>query len=345
MILPTDYVVLKFYELGYYPKRNRFNNTYQCSCPICREGNSIGKKRRCYYIPEKENIYCHNCGWSSKPAKWICKVAGITTLELINELKTYTNDDTAVVDEQIPIKKFVSETLPTDSINLSDASQLQYFKGNDTLRLCLQTISSRRLNTAVNRPNNLYLSVVDKVHKNRLVIPFVNEKEEIEFYQSRTILSYDNKKPKYLSKINAEKTLFNINKVNQDSDYVYIFEGPINAFFTKNSVAVAGITEGKNTFTPRQQEQIDTVLKFHTRIWVLDSQWIDKAALHKTQILLEQGEKVFLWPEKFGKRFKDFNDIAMHCKLDEIKEEFIQKNTCEGLTGILKLAEIKQYNN
>ena len=70
-----------------------------------------------------------------------------------------------------------------------------------------------------------------------------------------------------------------------------------------------------------------------------------KAALHKTQILLEQGEKVFLWPEKFGKRFKDFNDIAMHCKLDEIKEEFIQKNTCEGLAGILKLAEIKQYNN
>jgi hypothetical protein len=59
-------------------------------------------------------------------------------------------------------------------------------------------------------------------------------------------------------------------------------------------------------------------------------------------MLLHQGEKVFLWPEKYGKRFKDFNDIAMYCNINEITESFIQKNTCEGLTGIIKLAEIKK---
>ena len=33
-----------------------------------------------------------------------------------------------------------------------------------------------------------------------------------------------------------------------DHDKVYIFEGPLNAFFTKNSIAVAGITErGKSS--------------------------------------------------------------------------------------------------
>jgi hypothetical protein len=342
MILPEDYTILKFYELGLYPKRNRYNNTYQCSCPICREGTSLGKKRRCFYIPENDNIFCHNCGWSSKPAKWICHVAGISTIELIEDIKGYIPEGIILQDEKIKIKSN-SETLPKDCINLSDKSQVDYFKGNDTLRICLQIIKTRRLDTAVNRPEALYLSLTDFVHKNRLIIPFINERNNIEFYQSRTILNYDTKKPKYLSKINSEKTLFNINKVDPNSEYVFIFEGPLNAFFTKNSVAVAGITEGKQTFTPRQREQIDTVLKLHKRIWVLDSQWKDKASLIKTEILLKQGESVFLWPEKFGKRFKDFNDIAMHCNLNEIKADFIQKNTCEGLTGILKLTEIKQY--
>ena len=55
--LPEDFVILKFFELGYYPKYNKFNNVYQCSCPICRECKSLGKKRRCYYIPKNENIF------------------------------------------------------------------------------------------------------------------------------------------------------------------------------------------------------------------------------------------------------------------------------------------------
>lgn len=343
-MLPNDYVILKFYELGYYPKYNKYNNTYQCGCPVCREGTSSGKKRRCYYLPEKEIIFCHNCGWSSKPTKWICEVSGLTPAEIYEEAKQYVP---TLVDPGISIvQKIKSSTLPADSINLSDSNQIEYYKNNDTLRVCLQIIKQRRLDTAINRPDNLYLSLTDLVHKNRLIIPFVNEQNNIEFYQSRTILSYDNKKkPKYLSKINSEKTLFNINKVNLDSEYVYIFEGPLNAFFTKNSVAVAGITEGKNTFTPRQQEQLNTILKLQAKIWVLDSQWIDNASFKKSSILLEQGEKVFIWPEKIGKAFKDFNDIAIRGNLNEIKEEFIQKNTYEGIVGILKMSEILRFKN
>lgn len=346
MLVPEDYIILKFYELGYYPKRNRYNNTYQCGCPICKEGASLGKKRRCFYIPANDNIFCHNCGWSSKPSKWICQVSGMSNIELIEDIKNHIPSETVFQEDTLKTKKTINfETLPTDSINLSDTSQITFYKGNDILRICMQAIKLRRLDTAVNRPKSLYLSLTDFVHKNRLIIPFFNEKNNIEFYQSRTIMQYDTKKPKYLSKINSEKTLFNINTVAPDSENAYIFEGPLNAFFTKNSVAVAGITEGNQTFTPRQADQIDTVLKFHKKIWVLDSQWIDRASLIKTENLLKQGESVFIWPEKFGKRFKDFNDIAIHCKLDEIKEDFIKKNTCEGLTGILKLAEIKKFTN
>jgi len=342
--LPEDFVILKFFELGLYPKYNKFNNVYQCSCPICREGKSLGKKRRCYYIPKNENIFCHNCGWSGKPLRWIKEVSGTNDTDIIEELKEYAPYEEDILQPEV--KKYVTSTLPKDSINLSDQAQLDYYKDRDVLRTAIQIVKNRRLDTAVNRPESLYLSFVDKVHKNRLIVPFVNENKEIEFYQSRTLLNRDLKtKPKYLGRVNAEKTLFNIDKVSSDHENVYIFEGPLNAFFTKNSVAVAGITERGRSFTKRQDEQLRTTLKWYDRVWILDSQWVDQASLVKSEALLKQGERVFIWPEKFGRKFKDFNDIAIACKVDEIKWEFIQKNTFEDLEGIVKLSQIKKYRN
>ena len=346
MTLPEDFVVIKFYEIGYRPIYNKFNSVYQCACPICREGKSLNKKRRCYYVPKNDNIFCHNCGWSSKPLKWIKEVTGASDAEIIGELKEFTPDIDSLVSTQDEAPKIVTETLPKDSINLSDQLQCDFYRTNDIYRATLHIVEQRRLDTAVNRPDKLYLSLSDVVHKNRLVIPFVNENHDIEFYQTRTVLNRDNKtKPKYLGRVGCEKTLFNINKVDSDHGKVYIFEGPLNAFFTKNSVAVAGITERGKSFTVRQQQQLDGVLKFYDKVWILDSQWVDTASLIKSDVLLKQGESVFIWPEKFGKRFKDFNDIAIECKVDEIGWEFIEKNTFDGLEGIVRLSEIKKSVN
>lgn len=344
--IDEDFIIQKFYELGSHVKHNRYNNTYQCSCPICREGNSFGKKQRCYYIPAKDNIFCHNCGWSSRPFTWIKEVSGLTDYELIEELKKSSLKVRDVDDIFKPvIEKKESPTLPHNCINLFDTTQVSFFKDNPIVKQCLNLIETRRLSTAINKPKSIYVSLTDRVHKDRLVIPFFDENNDIVFYQTRSVTDKAKKTtPKYISKINAEKTLFNINNVVPDTDKVYIFEGPVNAFFTRNSVAVAGITEKSNIlFTPKQQEQINTTLKWHTRVWILDSQWLDNASLNKTEILLKEGEKVFIWPEKFGKKFKDFNDICIALKVDEISPTFIEKNTFESIEGILRLAEIKRF--
>ena len=339
--LPRDYIVTKFYEYGRSPYYNKFNGNYQCSCPICMESP---KKKRCYYLPDTGIVYCHNCGSSLKAFNWIKEVSNCSSSDIIEEVRDY--EVTIDVDaKEEPVTKVNTKTLPDDSINLSDKNQLDFYKHNNIIRATLHLIKSRRLDTAVNRPDNLYISLTDRVHKNRLVIPFVNELNVIEFYQTRTVLTRDNKiKPKYLGKVGSEKILFNINKIKQNIDNVYIFEGPINAFFTKNSIAVAGITERGKSFTYRQQQQLDTTLKLHNRIWILDSQWIDRASLIKTESLLQQGESVFIWPEKYGKKFKDFNDIAMHYNINEIKAHFIQSNTYRNIEGIVKLSAIKRYS-
>ena len=340
--LPQEYIVAKFYEYGRSPVYNRFSNVYQCSCPICME--SI-KKKRCYYIPKNDNVYCHNCGWSGKPIRWIREVSGCSNQDIINEVKDY--DVTIDIGKDEEVKPTIQvTTLPEDSINLSDDLQLDYYSNNNIITACRHIIKSRRLDTAVNRPDKLYVSLNDKVHKNRIVIPFINERDEIEFYQTRTVLDKDKKdRPKYLGKVGSEKTLFNIDKVSSDHDKVYIFEGPIDAFFVRNSVAVAGITERGRSFTQRQQEQLDGTLKWYDKVWILDSQWGDRASMIKSEALLNQGETVFIWPETLGKKYKDFNDLAIAANKDEISWEWIQKNTFEGLEGIVKMTEIKKFNN
>lgn len=343
---PQEYIIEQIYKYGYQVKYNRFTETYQFGCCICREGKSLGKKRRCFYIPKNNNIFCHNCGWSSTPLTWIKRSSGFPDDVIFDEIKSFEPDNDInnllLKQEEVKPTKTI-DVIPGDSINLFDAQQVSFYNDNKVVKIALELLNTRKILDAVNKPTAVYLSLNDKVHKNRLIIPFYNEKKELEFYQSRTLLTADNKsKPKYLSKLYGDKTLFGMDKISQDVQSIFIFEGPINAMFVKNGVAVAGIQKGGQQFTQRQQEQIDQ-FKWHDKIWVLDSQWVDATSLEKTEKLLGQDQKVFIWPEKYGKKFKDFNDLVIQYKLNEISAEFIQDNTCEGITGVIRLAEIKKF--
>ena len=59
--LPEEYVLTKFFQFAGTPKHNKATNTYMASCPSCMEGKSWNKKRRLYYIPAEDYLYCHNC--------------------------------------------------------------------------------------------------------------------------------------------------------------------------------------------------------------------------------------------------------------------------------------------
>jgi hypothetical protein len=235
-------------------------------------------------------------------------------------------------------KPKTTSSLPVDSINLSDKNQTDYYKNNKIVQKALDYIKERRLNKAVNRPDAFYLSLKDRVHNNRLVIPFKDESGKIIYYQSRRIL--DDESPSYLSKDGGDKSVFGIERVSSDLDKVFIIEGPLDACFVKNGLGIGGITKGEQLFTFSQQEQMDG-LKFFERIWVLDSQWIDKTAREKTLKLIEMGEKVFIWPEYDGKRFKDINAVCMAYEMNEYPTDLILKNTYKGLAATVKMKLIK----
>lgn len=338
--VPEQYVVQTFYKCVSFPSYNKYTNVYNGSCPFCKEGKSYGKKTRFFYLPKKELAYCHNCGYSKKAFNFVLDVTGKPFNEVINEIKSLDTTVVPIVEEKKEVKQ-VNKSLPDDCINLTDKNQLEFHKNNPIVVICLKFMQDRKLDIAINKPVTYYLSLTDKVHKNRLILPFYDANGDIIFYQTRTLLEKDSfQKPKYLSKIGAEKSLYGIHNLDLYHDYVYIFEGPIDSYFIKNGLAVCGIQEDSNrTFNDLQQKQIAQLTTFK-KIWCLDNQWNDNASLKKSFSLVDNNEQVFIWPEVF-KHYKDLNEVSIKFNLNSINPELVNKNTYSGLKAKILLTNIK----
>lgn len=316
MVIPETYVLNKFYSYAIDPTFRKHDGTYNAGCPVCREGKSLGKKKRLFYYPKTNTFHCFNCSRTWSAYSWIQTTSGLSRDEIFSEIQSKTNS--IDVSKKLKVTKKSSKkvlTLPYDSINLFDDIQQKYYGSNVYFKKALNYIKDRRIEVAINKPSSLYISLTDFYHKNRLCIPFYDRNKKISFYQTRSL---DNTEPRYLGKEGADKTLFGIDNINNDLNYIFIFEGPIDAMFVKNAVGTAGLT-----LSDLQKTQLNE-FPFHEKIWVLDNPAFDLAAKEKTEQLLRRKEKVFNWPDKMP--YKDINEMAIFEELDEIPYDIFVKN-------------------
>lgn len=315
--LPTQYVLSKFYAQAGEPVHNKYNNIYNGSCCVCREGKSWLKKKRLYFYPDTNSFYCFNCSKSWNAYNWISQVSGLTKEEIEAEafIGDISKDITNKVDNPSFKKINNRPILPIDSINIEDKQQQTFYRINPFFQKALEYIESRKLDIAVNKSTNYYISLTDYIHKNRLCIPYYDKDKKITFYQTRAL---DGSEPRYLNKIGADKTVFGVDRIDPEIPYIFLFEGPIDAMFVKNGVALAGLTLSKT-----QQTQLNSFI-FHEKIWVLDNPQKDNAAKENIFKLLQKKEKVFKWPN--NKPYKDFNEWAVKEGLNEIPYESILKS-------------------
>jgi hypothetical protein len=332
MDLPTNYILESVYRNS---KRIKHKNhkVYNFECPICNEGKSKGKKRRGYYFLNNNYFYCQNCQKSWSPVNWIMQVEHLTFKEVLEEAKEHDNTFSEILYKQKRDKpKGNTQSLPYDSINLSDPVQLKYYKKDPVVRRCLEYIKSRRLNNAINRPKNFYVSLSDFIHKNRLCIPFYNSDGKIIYYQTRALFEKDEEIAKYLSKTDCEKSLFGVGNIDPELEHIFIFEGPIDSMFCKNGVAVCGLN-----MTDVQAGQLNKYRLFD-KIWVLDNQLDNPEVKEKYIQLIERGEKIFFWPKEFA-NYKDINEICMATGKNHIPYKLFLNNCYSGMQARIALKE------
>ncbi len=334
--LPTEYVIQEFYRYSPSANYKKTQAVYNGKCPICNEGKSYNKKSRLFFIPNKNLIFCHNCQRTWSPIKWISEVSKKQFKEIFEESKNFNHliIPESIEEDELLFKKTKKQTpLPYNSINLSDPIQTTYYKNNEMVKYVLDYIKQRKLDTAINSVP-LYLSLTDFIHKNRLCIPFYNLNNKIDFYQSRVILKNNiNDTAKYLSKMDSDKTIFGINKIDRNFEYLFIFEGPIDSMFVKNGVSMAGLS-----ISSLQKKILDDLF-LYKKIWVLDNQLDNKEVIKKYNDLIDNNELVFIWP-KNAEKFKDLNELCCHFNLNAINPEFLIKNSFSGMSAKMRLIKV-----
>ena len=304
------------------------------SCPVCREGESWGVKRRMFYMLHDNYIICHNCSRSWSPYFWVKEVCGMSYHQIIDELKD-ENYDMDFVEMQDPImeRKFELPTLPGECVNLRDILQVNYFKKTPIVAKARAFCERRRLFTAAYAPANFYCCLGDKVHRNRLVIPFTDDRGRVISYITRSLLP-DDTRPKYLMKAGEKKPIFNLHRVDVDYPVLFIFEGQIDAMFVRNGVAVSGVH-----LTTEQDETLTRMFPFHQRYWVLDNYRLEgKEVQEVIATKLKKNENVFLYDEDF-REFKDLNEYCVKKGQDQVDPALIIAGCYSGARGLLRIGD------
>lgn len=327
MDISQEFLIETFYSFCKRPTHKKYQNVFNAECPICKEGRSTGRSRRLFYFPHKQYFYCHNCVKSWKPLEWVKEVTSWTFSEIIkkNDEKNKTIKPIFVYSKPIKADLVISD-LPENCIDLSDNAQIEFYKDNKFVKLALEYCQKRRLFTAINRCKKLYISLEDKVHKNRLVIPFYSSDNKVVCYQTRSLTQ--NQFPKYLTKF-GEKELFGLSNVTDEIPYVFVFEGPIDSMFVKNGLAMASLAP-----TEKQLQQLNNLLGYE-QIWVFDNDKNNKQTSKKIEKYIKDGKTIFMWPKEFTK-FKDFNEICCSLELNEVPWNFIVKNSAKGQEALIK---------
>lgn len=335
--LPTEYVLEKFYQYAGKPKK--VGTKYNASCPICREGTSWLKKKRLYFYPHSNTFQCHNCQRSWSAIGWIKQVTGQEPKSIFAEARSQYGEEMA---SDGFFKKDTKEEytltvpdVPNDAINLFNEQEIEFYKSNKTVQYALKYIRDRRLHLAVNKPKAIYVSLTDRIHKNRILLPFYDfDGKKILFYQTRELFKKEDS-AKYISKINAEKTICGINNIDLNIPYIFNFEGPIDSFFVKNGTALAGIQ-----YTIKQRMQLETLEGFYQKIWVLDNPVQDKnqEVYDKILELIDRNELVFIWPREL-QQYKDINEFCMDKELNEVPYQLFVKYAKRGNEAKIALGQ------
>lgn len=328
MELCQEFLIELFYTHCKRPLHKKYQNVFNAECPICKEGTSSGRTRRLYYFPNKEYFYCHNCSQSWKPYEWVKEVTGLTFFEILKRNNEKMGIQTPFKKDSVeePVKLKPISDLPKNCIDLSDPSQVAYYKDHKVVKKAVEYCKSRRLLSAVNTCKKFYVSVDDKIYKNRLIIPFFDESNKIASYQARSL--FQTQFPKYLTKF-GDKPLFGINNIRQDIPYIFVFEGPIDSMFVRNGVATASLASNE-----KQATLLRNIIGFEY-IYVYDNDKGNKEVTQKIENSIKAGKRVFIWPKEL-ERFKDLNELACHIQADEIPWKFIVSNSAVGPEALIK---------
>lgn len=308
---------------------------YNFECPFCREGKSHGRKRRGFLLinsPRHNHVrfFCHNCH-RDLSLKAFLKEHNIGLYEEYvekekeNRLLELQNGKRKKRGNRIEINTDVN---PPNYIHLETRYFRPIWESQQALAYCQQRKISERIIQGlyyVHKDVNVPQSMERKIAPLRgmVVFPFYHN-EKIYGFQGRSISGktfHTHSQPGY--------KVYNLFGVDRNRT-VYIFESIIDSIFIDNSIAMLGASFSDSTLASR---------KITDRVFCLDNEF-NPDTLNRMQKLVEQGERVVIWPET--NKWKDVNKMITdgHMTREQIINT-INENIYEGFEAQTKIGLLK----
>ncbi len=311
---------------------------YNFRCPFCGDSRKSPFKARGYiFFVEKTGKFfykCHNCGLSFSFETFLKKFDHeLYDTIIFNQYKS--EKSTENIEDSVNKEE---EHLSVKSIKLSDIESyflpvrdlpISHFALNFLDRRKLPKSSYDYLFYVENYQELIKKILPDKEKKYpedpRIIIPFMNEKTELSCIQGRALL---NTKVRYITTtINkGMPKIFGMHKRPERYDYIYVFEGPFDAMFFPNGIAVGGA-------------DLQSVLEIYPPeklIFIFDNEPHNKEITKRMEKLILKGMKIFIWPEKSDKIGKDINEAIVKGLSVKDAVNMIYSNSYSGLEAEVK---------
>ena len=318
------------------PKLQNFSkkkdDLYNFRCPLC--GDSQKNKSKCRgYVYRKKNDYfymCHNCGVSISFYNFLKQVDSNLLEEY--QMERYKNSANTNSPEpefsELKIKPVFTKKL--DLPTIESLPEEHYAK---------KYVIGRKI------PKNMYSQLyysedfkafVDSfnVEKDimegdkRLIIPFFDKEGNLTGFQGRAL---GESKIRYITikLMDDVPRMFGINRVDEDKP-IYVFEGPIDSMFIKNSVAVASSS----------LESAAEYLDKSKIVLVFDNEPRNKEIVKLMEHAVDNHFNVVIWPGFITD--KDINDMVLTGFDIEELHDIMEKHTYVNLRAKMEFVNWKK---
>ena len=335
--LEEKYVNLLSNRLQRFTKKG--DGIWNFRCCFCGDSQKSKFKSRGYiYTRDGQYFYrCHNCSIS------------VNFSNFLRQVDTNLADEYS--KEQFAEKSGVLKPgprIPEIDITKFDKPKFIKFTALNTLKKVSQLdpahpakkyVQSRKI------PSNIHFKlfyapkfkafvnslVPDKfdssIDEPRLIIPFVDQNQNLIGFQGR---NFSNEGIRYITiMLDRDKPkVYGLESCNLNERF-YVFEGPIDSMFIKNSIAMAG-------------SSLDKLLEPYkaNAVIVYDNEPRNKQIINNIEKYVSHGYKVCVWPD--GIQEKDINEMILGGKQAADIKLIIDNNTFVGLSAMIKVKTWKK---
>lgn len=305
-------------------------------CPFCGDSQKSSTKTRGYFysIEGAANFKCHNCGASMGLYGFLKEVApGLAREYTFEKFKGVKAPEVTVESKFATKTKFVDKSLLDDCIAISDLEPDHKARVYIEWRLIPKEFHSKLfyckdIRLITNRLPEYKDRELPK--SDAIIIPFYDDKKKLVFMQARFLGDVS---IRYITlQVDKDaKKLWGLDRVDWNKT-VYVTEGPFDAMFVDNCIAVAGASIMSEIKYLREHAKADLVLIF-------DKDYRTNSEVYGQFLkAVNQGIKVVMFDAQFAA--KDINAQVQNGNIKNL-QEYLERNTFSGLSAKLELSKVR----